>query len=495
MLRGCHGRSSLVLFVCAIVATIAVGCSGGDEQDPAGGGPIPAGGAGSNGNNAGSSGGGVAGNPGGGNGAGAGSGGSSGAPSGGSSGSAGNGSAGENAGGLAGSGGSSGVDACGDGEWTCVPVPPTGPYGSHSFDVPAAQNWVNTGLYLKQGQTATVSIDGGEWSLEDEGGTIHHTACLVGDLAARIGLHYEESEMTCISGTATVTADKDGILFLGALASSDLGESYETRLNASGKKTVTVTSTGDTAPTLLGSEAAGYAFDTVSSGWVEVWGEHVILTLPVATASADSAALNAATERLDAIYDLHEELRGGVPMHGQRIRFFPDPNIDGIGWMLAGNPVRMDMALVTDPSETISRAGEDGHSNWGFAHELGHIFSWPNGFWQYEVDTLESWCNLFSLYALGSLELELHDSIADCDASSTRTYVAGSWDPWDGLCFLMQFQYDHGWDVYKTFFRSIATKDSGDMNDGAWPFVHDELEAASGADLTPTFDAWGVPHP
>jgi hypothetical protein len=233
----------------------------------------------------------------------------------------------------------------------------------------------------------------------------------------------------------------------------------------------------------------------VASGWVEVWGEHVILTLPTATAAADAAVLAAAVDRLDAIYMLHEELRGGVPMHGQRIRFFPDPDIDGIGWMLAGNPVRMDMALVTDPGERISRAAEEGHENWGFAHELGHIFSWPNGFWQYEENSLESWCNLFSLYSLGSLELGLSDSIAYCNASTTGSYAAGSWDPWAGLCFLMQFQYDHGWDVYKTFYRSIAQKDASDMTDGAWHFVHAELEAASGADVTPTFEAWGVPHP
>lgn len=473
------------------VAALAQACSGneggttdaaasaGASASGAAGGPLSSGGSAGAGGSAGSSGG-----------AGGAAGGAGGGVTGGNAGTAGGGMAGN-----AGAAGGPGEEGCGDGPWTCVSVPASGPYGSRTFEVPAAQNWVNTGLFLKAGQTATVTIDGGDWSLEDEGGTIHHADCLIGELAARLGLHYEESEMTCIADSATVTADKDGILFLGAVASSDLGESYETRLNASGAKTVTVTSTGDTAPTVLGSEAASYDFDDVTSGWVEVWGEHVILTLPVATASADSAVLHAATQRLDAIYELHEELRGGVPMHGQRIRFFPDPNIDGIGWMLAGNPVRMDMALVTDSSELISRAGEEGYGNWGFAHELGHIFSWPNGFWQYEVDTLESWCNLFSIYALSSLELELSDSIAFCNSSTTLTYTPGSWDPWDGLCFLMQFQYDYGWDVYKTFFRSIAEKDSSDMNGSAWHFVHDELEAASGADVTPTFQAWSVPHP
>src|SRR5690606_14677835 len=70
-------------------------------------------------------------------------------------------------------GGSEGMaEHCADGEWTCIRTEPKCPYGSRTFSVPAAQNWVNTGLYLKTGQTATLTVGGGTWSVNgDEGST------------------------------------------------------------------------------------------------------------------------------------------------------------------------------------------------------------------------------------------------------------------------------------------------------------------------------------
>jgi hypothetical protein len=396
--------------------------------------------------------------------------------------------------------GGQGSDPCADGEWTCVPVDASGAYGTKTFDVPAQQNWVNTGLFLKKGQTATVSATG-TWSVEDEGDTIDHGPCKVGDVVARIGLHYKDIELTCVGSTVTFTAPRDGILFVGALTGNDLGETYESRYNASGAKQVTVESTVSTlVPTVQSVEAADYPFDDVGSGWVEVWGEHVILTLPSVTAKADALTLRAATERLDAIYELHEQLRGDVPQHGQRLRFYPDPNIDGIGYMLAGNPIRMLPELVdVNDSDRISRAGEPGVGNWGFAHEMGHDFSWSNGFWSYEQNTIEVWCNVFSVHAMEKLGLPLHGSTQNCTSSSSGSYAGGSWDPWTGLCFLRQFQFDYGWEFYEQYFRSINENTDmpwkGDWDKTAWYFVHDQFETIAGEDVTPAFAAWSLPHP
>ena len=425
---------------------------------------------------------------------------SSGAPAG-SGGAADGGSGGAGAaGGGGGDGGGVAADPCGVGEWTCVPVGAAGPYGERTFDVPAAQNWVNTGLFLKAGETATVTA-AGEWQVNaDDGQPIDHGPCLVADLVARIGLHYEDTNLTCIDAQGTVTADKDGILFLGALPSNDLGETYETRLHATGKKTVTVTSEGDTVPTVQGVDAVSYDFAQIASGWVEVWGEHAILTLPVATATLDKATLAAATARLDAMYELHEELRHGVPHNGQRLRFFPDGT--NPGYMLAGNPIRMQLDLVSGTDvQRISRVGEPGADAWGPAHEMGHDFSFVGGFWTYQQDTLESWTNVFSWHAFEKLGLPLHDSAAPCNAASTGTYVVGDgeWDPWTGLCFLMQFQFAHGWDFYEAFFTSINDDPmpewTGDWETTGWYFVHQQFTAAAGEDVTPVFDEWGVPSP
>ena len=68
----------------------------------------------------------------------------------------------------------------------------------------------------------------------------------------------------------TFTADKDGILFVGALAGNDLGETYETRYDATGEKTIVVESQNATVPTVLGSEASAYDFDGDNIYEVEV---------------------------------------------------------------------------------------------------------------------------------------------------------------------------------------------------------------------------------
>ncbi|MCH9681920.1 MAG: hypothetical protein K0V04_10840, partial [Deltaproteobacteria bacterium] len=147
-------------------------------------------------------------------------------------------------------GGSQVEEPCGEGAWTCLPVPPAGPYGSMTFEVPAAQNWVNTGLFLEAGQQATIT-ESGAWMVSPNlGDSIDHGSCVVGDLVARIGLHYKDPALTCVRGEANFVADKDGILFVGGLADNDLGETYESRFWAEGSKTVSVTSEGATVPTV-----------------------------------------------------------------------------------------------------------------------------------------------------------------------------------------------------------------------------------------------------
>jgi hypothetical protein len=363
--------------------------------------------------------------------------------------------------------------------------------------VPAAQNWVQTGLYLNAGEQATIS-ESGEWFVNaDEGAEIDHGPCLVGDLVARIGLSYKDPQLFCIQGSdVVITADKDGILFVGGLPSNDLGETYETRRLATGEKTVTVESNGSTVPTVESAEAAAYDYGQVASGWVELRGAHTIVTLPTATVGPDAAVVSAAIDRIDQFYVLHEELRGGLPQHGQRIRFIPDPVVATFAYMLAGNPVRMDPILV-DPSyaNRISQAGMPGVDVWGYAHELGHDFTFVNGLWWYRENSLEAWPNLFSIHALEALDLPLNDQVAVCPAGVPVPY--DTWDPWAGLCFLMQFQYDYGWEFYATFFEQLNVTEHDEVPGGpqAWHFVHDRFEEIAGEDVTPLFVAWGVPNP
>jgi hypothetical protein len=390
---------------------------------------------------------------------------------------------------------------CADGAFTCVDVTTAGPYGTRTFDVPAAQNWVNTGVFLHLGETATIEVSGDDWVLNPDkaGRAIDHGKCVIGAPVARIGLSYKDPEITCLGRRTTLTADKDGILFVGGLADNDLGESYEARVDARGKKQFTVTSDGATVPSVAAEDAATYAFDNVASGWVEVYGDHVVMTLPVATAQKDASTLAAAARRLDDIYELHEKLRGARPHHGQRLRFFPDEVAPG--YMLAGNPIRVKAAVVSGKDEArISRAGEATNDPWGFAHEMGHDFTFATGFWQYQNKSLEAWPNVFSIHALEALGLPIHDQAAGCTSTSTGSYLTTeSWSPWTALCFLMQLKFDHGWELYERFFAAINTNhtmpNQGSGEKTAWYFVHDRFEEAAKADVTPTFAAWNVPHP
>ena len=211
------------------------------------------------------------------------------------------------------------------------------------------------------------------------------------------------------------------------------------------------------------------------------------------------AALAAAARRLDDIYELHEKLRGARPHHGQRLRFFPDEVAPG--YMLAGNPIRVKAAVVSGKDEArISRAGEATNDPWGFAHEMGHDFTFATGFWQYQNKSLEAWPNVFSIHALEALGLPIHDQAAGCTSTSTGSYLTTeSWSPWTALCFLMQLKFDHGWELYERFFAAINTNhtmpNQGSGEKTAWYFVHDRFEEAAKADVTPTFAAWNVPHP
>ncbi|MEM1418170.1 MAG: M60 family metallopeptidase, partial [Myxococcota bacterium] len=384
--------------------------------------------------------------------------------------------------------------------FTCVPVRGGEAYGERSFAVPAAQNWVQTGLFLREGETATVVDEGGEWSLGPVtvGEPIDHSDCVTGQLVARIGLHYKDELLTCVGGSATITAPRDGLLFVGMLPSNDLGETYETRRRATGARSVRVSvpeGVGATVPTVPTAEVAAFDYAAVSSGWVELAGAHVIATLPTATAIADRDGLAAALDRLDTIYELHEALRGAVPQHGQRLRFFPDGTQPG--YMLAGNPIRMALGLVSlENEDRISRAGVPAEEAqvWGFTHEMGHDFTFVNGAWNYQEQSLEAWPNVFSVNALEQLGIALHPNLERC---AEGPFPYGDWDPWEGLCFLLELREERGFAHYEAFFRALNELSPGQVPGFAprWHFVHDLMEETSGADLTPRFEAWGVPRP
>lgn len=421
--------------------------------------------------------------------------------------------------GAGGAGGSGGSGSGGEGGSISgeldpfVDVPPQGPYGEHTIKVPAATNWVNTGLYLHAGETVTFTAQG-SWSMD--GATFVgpkglmmpiERGCPRNGLVARLGLLYDDMELFCVGDGGTMTASRDGIVYLAANYDTDLGETYGTRLDAKGAVDVTISSTGDTVPTIGKADVATYDFSKVQSGWVELRGVRTIVTVPAADALADKATAKGSIETLDSIYDIESELRSAVPYLGQRIRFFPDPNIDALGaYMLAGNPIRAVPDIMSGmPDQRILRASEAPTDVWGFSHEFGHTFTLANGTWTYMIVNIESWPNVFTLRALEALNRTHPNKDSYCDNKAaylaSGTYQEVRDDPFLQLCFLMEFQTTYGWDFWSKFYVAMNGTTNNDipydpMSDApTWGFVRDRFNDAAGEDTTDVFITWRIPLP
>ena len=131
------------------------------------------------------------------------------------------------------------------------------------------------------------------------------------ELVAQVGLHWNDA-FSCVGAGATLTAPRDGILYFAA---NDGG-----REDNAGEVSVTITGEIEPSPTLVASEIPGFDFTTVTADTLEIEGDHVILTLSTALVAADTDGAVASLAQFDAWYDLHEQLAGGVPYGGQRVR-------------------------------------------------------------------------------------------------------------------------------------------------------------------------------
>ena len=390
-----------------------------------------------------------------------------------------------------------------------IDVPATGPYGTHTFPVPARTNWVNSGLYLRSGQTAHITATG-TWNArgrdvgpagDPEIGM--QRGCAVGQLVARSDLRFEEA-VTCIGADAMFAAPHDGILYLAIIDSTDLGEGYAERDDLDGALTVTVTSTGDTVPSISARDIASYAFERVASGWVELRGAHNVVTIAASQAHLDRSTAVGSLATLDAIWEQHAALRGASPFFGQRIRWYPDDTIASVASLVAGNPVRCVPELMNGlPNQRILRASEGATDIWGFAHELGHTFGFIHGTWVYQINNVESWPNIFTLHALRSLGRTAGQPHVSTYCDGRAAYLAGGdpmtfrEDPFLQLCFLEEFEVAYP-GFYSRFFRALNTQTNDDVHyddtaASAWRYVRDRFNLAAGEDTTPRFVRWRVP--
>jgi hypothetical protein len=395
-------------------------------------------------------------------------------------------------------------------------VPLAGPYGERTFRLEAGTNWASTGLYLRAGQRASIDAEG-EWFLGDRavgpGGDPslgRERDCPLGSLAARVGLAFE-GPITCVGPAGELVADTDGVLYAAMLVSNDLGEAYGTRLDAAGSLTVTVRSEGDTAPAIAVADLEETDLSAIASGVLEVLGRHTSVEVSAATVERDRVTVVDAMATLDTIWEHHATLRGMAPMRGQRIRFVADTAIEELGaYMLASNPVRCVPALLDGtPQQRILRAAEPDVDIWGFAHELGHIFSFANGTWVFQYNNVEVFPNIFTLYTLEQMgRTENQPNYATyCDRRDSWFAEDGAYeelrdDPFLQLCFLMEFTGSWGWEFWTRFYGLIDETPNEAIPIGGtpehantWGFLLEAFSEAAGEDVRALFDEWRIPLP
>ena len=355
----------------------------------------------------------------------------------------------------------------GDLEWKDVQVPATGKYGEREVTVPAYQYWVNSGLFLKQGERATLTATG-TWTLD--GDTLplsSEEGCHTGDVAARIG--YEN--VSCFKDNMTFVATEDGILYLGMMISDGLGDPwlefledqhYGIRHRAQGTKQVVVTSEGATVPTVTKCDAASFDFSSVESGWVELRGQNIVLAMPTALAEQEQSLLAKAMDRLDEGYTHLSRFFGRRPYGHQPIRFVSS-NLEGDTVALAGNPVQLDrdsFYTLDDETNVIRQAaGDTGtvdlHDTHTLLHELVHNFADNSPF--YGEFTDEVWADFIPLYVFDQWGIPtIYHSTETCDEKFVGTYWKNGWGDdlynWEIVCFLRQFQMRFGWEFYLRFY-------------------------------------------
>ena len=425
-------------------------------------------------------------------------------------------------------------------EWECVDVGPEGPYGTRKVRIPVNQKYVNTGLYLKAGESVTITLhkdtilkpfdtlwkDGGTqenpWSQIDQQDI--HTFLRANISFENSTSHEITSEMIRNKSLSIkIASDVSGILFLLPISIKDF--------DTTAAMHVTITSNGNTVPSISHRQVRSYAFDKVSSGWVEIYSEHTIFTLPSQTAQRDKEFLERSMDIVDAIYEHHAELRGAVPYKGQRIRFAPIATLNS--FMAAGNPVLIQLrtATIDDPTSSISYLGEDGSLVVGaVAHELGHNFANIRGVTHYQIGTLEPqlikegsleyWPDILTWYVLEKLHLPVSlaylnyspptschsiEAIQFLSLHPSRISTSGA------ICFLAVFQNNYGWDFFKHFFdnlnqfQSFADFTEKQPNPNVWVYVYDQFKKAAAKvtsdrpeeevhqEVTDIFINWGIP--
>ena len=231
--------------------------------------------------------------------------------------------------------------------------------------------------------------------------------------------------------------------------------------------------------------------------WAELASDSVILTVPSHEIRNldDPEALMTFWER---ILDGAANLRGWDQDRSSPERYVTDMQISA-GYMHSGYPL---MTHLDAAGSMVSLEKMQG-APWGLVHELGH--NHQSGMWTFG-GTVEVTCNLWSLYLAqvicGVPWEKAHGSIGNREEKISK-YLAGGRDfnewkrnPFLALQMYAQLVEAFGWEPYTQVFVEYDALPKA-QRPGTDAQKRDQwmirMSRATGHDLGPFFEAWGVP--
>lgn len=358
--------------------------------------------------------------------------------------------------------------------------------------------WHSTGLYVPPGEIVTLTVTPSD---EDA-----KRALARGRVAVRVGCHTDQlwhlrdwqrvpsisTRIPLVEGANRIASPFGGTLYIDVDNNIRLQPASNLRVDAQGVVAAPLFVRGKTS-----LEDWRASIRSAPAPWAELASDKVILSVPSSSIRDldDPEALMAVWDQiLDNTADLvvipHERTRPE--------RYAADVQISA-GYMHSGYPIMVPLEAAAD-MVSVDRLR---NGTWGLFHELGH--NHQESEWTFD-GTGEVTVNLFSLYLMETICNKPvgkgHEALDERNTRMARHVAMGApfdkWksDPFLALHMYLQVREAFGWEPYKQAFAAYQklSRDERPKNDDEkrdmWLV---QISTATGRNLGPFFQAWGIP--